>query len=94
MECIPCNGECCRSTSLILGVTKIEIETILSEVKGNFEDYFGYYRDRKHIFIIKRLEDGRCVFLNENNKCRIHSYKPVSCKAYNYPACKELLENQ
>ena len=94
MECIPCNAECCKEKSYIIIITPEEVEDILSKVGGSFEDYFEYYKGRKHLPIIKVSTDKRCVFLNEDNACKVQSYKPDICKRYNYPKCKGMLERE
>jgi len=34
---------------------------------------------------VMKLRDGRCVFLDENNRCLIHDkYKPFICRSYPY----------
>jgi len=84
MECVSCNSECCK---IKLGATNYEVKNILSRFKGIYEDYFEEYHSV--VSIVKR-PDGRCVFLDKENRCKIYHYKPNGCNTYKYPDCKNL----
>jgi Fe-S-cluster containining protein len=84
MACIPCNSECC---AIDLGVTKDEVENILFKFKGIYDDYFKKYNST--ISVVKR-PNGKCIFLNKQNKCKIYLYRPNRCRIYEYPQCEVL----
>ena len=39
-----------------------------------------------------RIQNGHCVFLNANGKCRIYQLRPIQCRTY--PYWPEILENK
>jgi lysine-N-methylase len=80
-SCHSC-GNCCRNHQII--VTDADRERILGqewpEGEAAFERVGRQYR-------LAHQHDGACVFLDENNRCRIHAKfgeaaKPLACRVY------------
>ena len=85
-DCHRC-GDCCRTYAV--GVTDEERERILQQ--GWMSDLtFGHEPlkpDGKGGHTLNQTADGRCVFLGDDNLCRIHAKfgpaaKPFACRLY------------
>lgn len=58
---------------------------VIIELNSNqlFKPHLIYRDGDLHIIVLyKWIINGKCIFLNSNNKCRIHSNKPFSCKIF------------
>ncbi len=86
-SCINC-GKCCRIWDV--PVTSSEMEKLLKLGISGMELLVSecFVKDARHrnLFIIRK-NDLKCVFLDENNFCRIHSgfgekAKPLACRIY------------
>lgn len=96
IQCYPelrhdCNG-CGRCCSRLwdIPVTEKEKEVIEKEIIPGIDigeaKYFQRYKRTKY-FLIGRRDNGRCVFLDDENLCIIHriageSKKPLACRLY------------
>ena len=85
-KCLGC-GACCRIPNGIVRVSHDEISRIAAFL-GMSEDGFianetEIAPDRKGL-ILKNREDDSCVWLTEDNRCRIHSVKPDNCRTFPY----------
>ncbi|HEX2999638.1 MAG TPA: YkgJ family cysteine cluster protein [Armatimonadota bacterium] len=100
-DCRMC-GACCRAGFAVF-VTDEERERIQGQ--GWEDDPEFPYRDRKLFirqldgsYILNQGDDGACIFLNEQNSCRIHARygepaKPFACRPYPFvifPTGREL----
>jgi len=93
-KCTGC-AQCCKDNYIpvteedleILTSNGYEIDQILEDLspvlipKGD-NQYFKAYLLRKKPFI------NECIFLDTDNACKVHSFKPMSCKIYPF-AIKE-----
>ena len=88
-ECIGC-GDCCRGRFAIR-ITQQDRERIEAQGWGNDElDLQGkplFLPVGNNAFQLAHDKQGACVFLTEDNKCRIHarfgeSAKPLACRLY------------
>lgn len=43
--------------------------------------FYGSPASYSH-FVLKKREDGGCVYLDKHNKCSIYSQRPLSCRLY------------
>lgn len=87
-SCHSC-GNCCRD--LDVEITDAERQRIAGQnwtaddgVPAEQVQSFGLFKKR---YRLAHAEDGACVFLDEDNKCRIHSKfgeaaKPLACRLY------------
>lgn len=80
-------GACCRIRDGIVRVSAGEIARIAAYL-GMTEDEFieketELAPDRKGL-ILRSREDASCVWLDENNRCQIHSVKPDKCRTFPY----------
>ena len=80
-------GACCRIKDGIVRVSDVEIARI-AEFLGVAEQTFidretDVAPDRSGL-ILKSRPDGACVWLSDDNRCRIHSVKPDKCRTFPY----------
>ena len=99
-QCYDCRGcgECCRGY-LAINVTTEERERIEAQGWGSDPDLQGQplFTRRNGTDYLAHRADGSCVFLDEQNRCRIHAKfgepaKPLTCRLYPFgfvPAGKE-----
>ncbi len=83
-ECTRC-GTCCRWPGYVR-VTADEVDTIAAFLGLDVYEFLDRYTtltpDRQGLTLVER-EDGPCVFLTEDNLCRINPVKPTQCR--NFP---------
>lgn len=85
-ECLGC-GACCRIPNGIVRVSDAEISRIsaflgmpeLEFIAGETE----VAPDRRGL-VLKSRPDNSCVWLTEDNRCRIHPVKPDKCRTFPY----------
>lgn len=85
-KCLGC-GACCRIPNGIVRVSDAEISRI-AEYLGVPEAEFieketDVAPDRRGL-VLKSRPDDSCVWLTEDNKCRIHPVKPDKCRSFPY----------
>ena len=83
-KCRRC-GACCRVKDGIVRVSDAEIACI-SAFLGMDEDAFIEHEvevapDRKSL-MLKSRPDGSCVYLTDDNLCRINPVKPDKCRSF------------
>ena len=74
---------------------KLSFEEVLQHVgfyvfnEGNIEEYMEKLvyapieTEKGQAFLgLLRKEDGRCIFLDENNKCSIYDFRPMICRTF------------
>ena len=85
-ECQGC-GACCRIPDGIVRVSEDEISRIaafLGMTDGEFvATETDIAPDRKGLILKSRADDS-CVWLAEDNRCRIHPVKPDKCRSFPY----------
>lgn len=85
-KCLGC-GACCRIPNGIVRVSDAEISRIAGYL-GMPEQVFiaeetDVAPDRRGL-VLKSRADNSCVWLTEDNRCRIHPVKPDKCKSFPY----------
>jgi len=70
--CACCGARCCREARPPLSPRRIALLLEKGVCPGDIE-YAGYYR-------IRAREDGLCAMCS-GGRCRIHGYKPETCRA-------------
>jgi len=89
-QCYDCRGcgECCRGY-LAITITPEECERIQAQGWGDDPALQGkpFFIQRGRQLQLAHRADGCCVFLDENNRCRIHAKfgeaaKPLTCRLY------------
>ena len=83
-KCRGC-GTCCRIKDGIVRVGADEIKRI-AEFLGMSEQEFidretEIAPDRKGLILKSRADDS-CVYLTDDNRCRIHPVKPDKCRTF------------
>ncbi len=80
-------GACCRITDGIVRVSDAEIARIAAYLGVPVPDFIAgeteLAPDRKGL-ILKSHPDGACVYLTDENRCRIHAVKPDKCRTFPY----------
>lgn len=82
-QCLRC-GACCRVPGYVaLGAGETEaIAAFLGmDLYAFTEAYTTLTYNRKDLSLIEG-EDGRCIFLQDDNTCRIQSVKPAQCQGF------------
>lgn len=87
-DCHLC-GACCRAGFAVV-VTEEERERIRKQGWENEPDFRGrpfFIRQIRGEYILAQREDGACLFLGEDQRCRIHAKfgpeaKPFACRPY------------
>lgn len=78
-------GACCRIPDGIVRVSDAEIARIARFLGKNEEEFIASLAvlapDRKGLVLASR-PDGACIFLDEENRCRIHPVKPDKCRTF------------
>jgi hypothetical protein len=81
--CLRC-GACCRWPGYVI-VRPDEADAIASYLGITARELLdGYARltsSRRNLSLIER-DDGSCVFLDAQNRCRIHPVKPRQCRDF------------
>ncbi|NYE58231.1 Fe-S-cluster containining protein [Carboxydothermus ferrireducens DSM 11255] len=89
-SCLKC-VKCCYERIPLTNVDVIMLRRGLGEKNGQNIDLYHFLRDYTEIFIkgweidiiLKRNENGACVFLNEKDrKCEIYAFRPFVCRSF------------
>ena len=102
MNCTKC-GRCCRSTDSekrIVIIYPSDLLHISEKLNISEKDFVHEYCERDFIqcdgyvinmYILKNTEN-KCVFLTENNLCKIFNDRPLQCRnaPYNYFAYEDV----
>ena len=89
-------GACCRVPGYVaLGPGEPDaIAAFLGlDVCAFTEAYTRLTFNRKDLSLIEN-EDGRCVFLQDDNTCRIQPVKPAQCKGFPFLWCSPRLKRE
>ena len=83
-KCQGC-GACCRIKNGIVRVGEAEIRRIAEFVGMSEQEFIDHETeiapDRKGL-ILKIRPDDACVYLTDDNRCRIHPVKPDKCRTF------------
>lgn len=83
-KCLGC-GACCRIKDGIVRVGEAEIRRIAEFVGMSEQEFIDHETeiapDRKGL-ILKIRPDDACVYLTDDNRCRIHPVKPDKCRTF------------
>jgi Fe-S-cluster containining protein len=82
--CIFC-GICCSDTiskNRHIIMLKHEAEQLSIELDKKISDFAIECIGKEPYFFEMKKTDGKCVFLDENNKCSIYLVRPLICKCY------------
>lgn len=85
-KCTGC-GSCCRIPNAIVRVSDAEIARIAAYLGVSEMDFISKETevapDRRGL-ILRSRDDDSCVWLTEDNRCRIHPVKPDKCRSFPY----------
>ena len=85
-ECLGC-GACCRIPNGIVRVSETEISRIAEFLGMTERDFISKETDvapDRRGLILRSRPDDSCVWLTEDNRCRIHPVKPDKCRTFPY----------
>ena len=78
-------GACCRIKDGIVRVSEAEIARIAAHLGMREQDFIDRETevapDRRTLMLRSR-PDGACVYLTDDNRCRIHAVKPDKCRTF------------
>lgn len=78
-------GACCRIKDGIVRVGDAEIERIARYLGMSEQEFIAgeteISPDRRGL-VLKSRPDGACVYLTDDNRCRIHAVKPDKCRTF------------
>ncbi|MBP5638063.1 MAG: glycosyltransferase [Victivallales bacterium] len=78
-------GNCCRWAGIVTASPK-EMDAAAALLGMDINAFIQKYtrlNDERTKLIFKDADDGSCIFLNDDNSCRIYSARPSQCR--NYP---------
>lgn len=87
-DCLEC-ANCCKTSSPI--ITNKDIDRISSFLRMKAGDFVVQYLriDEDEDYVFCQIP---CVFLNEDNTCRIYEYRPKACREYPHTDRKNMNE--
>ena len=80
-------GACCRIKDGIVRVSEDEIAQIAAFLGMPEEEFIASETDiapDRRGLILKSHADGACIYLTDENLCRINPVKPVKCRTFPY----------
>ena len=78
-------GACCRIKDGIVRVSEAEISRIAAYLGVSEADFIARETDLapdRKTLMLKSQADGSCVYLTDDNRCRIHDVKPDKCRTF------------
>ena len=89
-------GVCCRVPGCVL-LAPGEADTIAAFLELDVYEFTSLYThlswDRKELSLTEQ-EDGSCIFVQEDNTCRIQPVKPRQCRDFPFTWCSDLLRRE
>lgn len=84
-QCTRC-GACCRWPGYVR-LTEKEVDEIAEFLEMTIEEFIEtctiLTKDRRCLSLIEHPDDGRCILLTNDGRCRINPVKPRQCR--NFP---------
>ena len=81
-ECAAC-GHCCRWGAGYVWVSEREIHAMAEHLGTDVLEFARRYVRRVGTALsLTELPDYRCVFLDENERCRVYPVRPTQCRTY------------
>ncbi|MDK2970969.1 MAG: uncharacterized protein PWP23_724 [Candidatus Sumerlaeota bacterium] len=79
-------GNCCRGEGYV-ALTDADIDGMAEALGIGRDDFLGRYTrwekdTRGHVLLDQRDELKSCIFLQEDNGCRVHAAKPQQCRDF------------
>jgi Fe-S-cluster containining protein len=84
--CMECSAICCKDLAVIIlrPRTRGEIEELQWHLR--FDTVSVFIRNRRWHLLIK----GKCIYLADNNRCRIYDKRPDRCRDHSSAECERL----
>jgi Fe-S-cluster containining protein len=79
-------GNCCRGDGFV-ALTPEDIDAMAACLGLDRADFLGRYAkwdkgERCHVLLDQKDEHKSCIFLQEDNGCRVHAAKPQQCRDF------------
>jgi Fe-S-cluster containining protein len=83
-ECEQCPALCCKNLSIriLRPRTRAEIQDLKWQLQ--FDTVRVYIRNKRWY----QLVEGRCIYLAEDNRCKVYPLRPDVCRKHNPPDCE------
>lgn len=84
IKCHRC-GACCRIRDGIVRVSDVEIARIAAYLGMSETDFIANETELapdRRTLMLRSNPDGACVYLTDDNLCRIHAVKPDKCRTF------------
>ncbi len=83
-ECGQCPALCCKNLSIriLRPRTRAEIEDLKWQLQ--FDTVSIYIRKNRWY----QLVEGRCIYLGEDDRCKVYPVRPDMCRRHNPPDCE------
>lgn len=92
LSCSACNGcgECCVGMGDTIHLDPWDLAALTKGLGAEFtdllEEVIGLHVERglilPHLLMCEETTPGRCAFLNEENRCGIHGFRPGLCRLF------------
>lgn len=82
-KCTQC-GLCCHSRGELafVYVNREERQRIAEALEQTIEEFEAEYIKMDGRFYTLKFKDGKCIFLNDDNSCRVQDAKPTNCSTF------------
>jgi len=82
--CIECPAHCCRDLAMEIHRprTRSEIDSLKWSLM--FDTVSVFVRNRQWHMLVK----GKCIYLDDDNMCKIYEKRPDTCREHNPPDCE------
>jgi uncharacterized protein len=82
-KCTQC-GVCCHAKGELayVYVNQEERRRIAGALEKTLEEFASEYIAMDGRFYLLKFKDGKCIFLNEDNSCRVQEVKPTQCLTF------------
>ncbi|MHA1752082.1 MAG: YkgJ family cysteine cluster protein [Candidatus Helarchaeota archaeon] len=102
-KCKQC-AECCKKWKGTIYISIYEVKLIAEKLNLTLEELFNkfiHFEEEKCVYCGQELNltylavnqiNNRCIFLDKNDKCIIHEFKPFLCKIF--PFWSIIMENK
>lgn len=88
MDCLKC-ANCCKTTSPIFRDVDIKrLSKYLRVTEANFiKDHLRIDEDNDYV-----LKSSPCLFLEDDNTCRVYEHRPLACREYPHTDRKNMFQ--
>lgn len=80
-----CNSNCCHNCAVL---TEGEVSKLIMDVRKKYgvqieqNKFFKKVKGELGVYYAIKMIKGKCIFLNNEKRCRIYMCRPVLCELY------------